>query len=67
MAKDTIRIANSRKAVLDIVSGEFDAAAEILAEYLHRVTDARFNVRADMGEGPAIRLNAVDHGESGFR
>ena len=32
MAKDTIRIACSRKAALDIVSGGFSAAAEILAE-----------------------------------
>ena len=66
MAKDTIRIANSRKAALDIVSGEFDAAAEILAEYLHRVTDARFTVRADNGERSAIRLVRADHGDSGF-
>ena len=66
MAKDTIRIANSRKAALDIVSGEFDAAAEILAEYLHRVTDAHFTVRADNGERPAIRLVRADHGDSGF-
>ena len=62
-----VRIAENKKASVVIVAKEYQRAADILAEYLGKITDAVFDIQKTTTVTPSIILKEADHGISGFR
>lgn len=62
-----ICIAENRKANVVIVAPAYRRAANILADYLRRITDASFQIQETTTVNPSILLKDAGHGASGFR
>ena len=61
-----IYIAENKKANVVIVAKEYKRAADILAEYLQKITGAVFPVQETTTVNPSIVLKSADHGADGF-
>lgn len=61
-----ICIAENKNANVVIVTKEYRRAAEILAGYLNKITDADFKIQETSTITPSIVLKTADHGISGF-
>ena len=59
-------IAENKKANVVIVAGEYRRGAEILAEYLGKITDAVFRIQETSTVEPSIVLKYGEHGMHGF-
>lgn len=61
-----ICIAENKNANVIIVAKEYKRAADILAKYLHKITDAVFRIQETSSVNPSIVLKSADHGTDGF-
>ena len=59
-------IAENKKANVVIVSRAYQRGAEILAEYLGKITDAVFRIQETSTVDPSIVLKYGEHGKDGF-